>query len=88
MKLAYCDKIADTIQKALKVAVAQDADGIVAEVGRIQMDLHPEGVYFVSPKKLIIVHDMNGKAYSVTVEEQPMLDIEEKDKKEVDKITF
>jgi hypothetical protein len=88
MKLAYCDKIADTIQKALKVAVAQDADGIVAEVGRIQMDLHPEGGYFVSPKKLIIVHDMNGKAYSVTVEEQPMLDIEEKDKKEVDKITF
>ena len=85
MKLAYCDKIADTIQKALK---QPDPYGIVAEVGRIQMDLHPEGGYFVSPKKLIIVHDMNGKAYSVTVEEQPMLDIEEKDKKEVDKITF
>jgi hypothetical protein len=72
-KLAYCDKIADTISKALK---KQDPDGIIAEVGRIQMDLHPEGGYFVSPKKLIIVHDMNGKAYSITVEEQPLLDKE------------
>jgi len=88
MKLAYCDKIADTIQKALKVAVALDADGIVADVGHIQMDLHPVGGYFVSPKKTMIVHDMNGKAYSVTIEEQPMLDIEDNGKKEVDKITF
>ena len=85
MKLAYCDKIADTIQKALK---QPDPDGIISEVGRIQWDLHPVGGYFVSPKKTMIVHDTNGKAYSVTIEEQPMLDIEEKDKKEVDKITF
>ena len=70
-KLAYCDKIADTIKKALD---SRDPDGIIAEAGRIQWDLHPEGGYFVSPKKLIIVHDMNGKAYSVTVEEQPLLD--------------
>ena len=70
-KLAYCDKIADVIRKALD---SRDPDGIIKEVGRIQMDLHPEGGYFVSPKKLIIVHDMNGKAYSVTVEEQPLLD--------------
>jgi len=88
MKLAYCDKIADTIQKALKVAVALDTDGIVAEVGKIEWDLHPVGGYFVSPKKTMIVHDMNGKAYSVTIEEQPMLDIEDNGKKEVDKITF
>jgi hypothetical protein len=33
----------------------------------------------VSPKKTIIVHDTNGKAYSVTVEEQPFLDIEFED---------
>ena len=72
-KLAYCDKIADVIRKALQ---QPDTDGIIAEVGRIQWDLHPEGGYFVSPKKLIIVHDMNGKAYSVTVEEQPLLDKE------------
>ena len=83
MKLAYCDKIADTIQKALK---QPDTDGIITAVGKIQWDLHPVGGYFVSPKKTIIVHDMNGKAYSVTVEEQPVLDIEfeDSDKKVVD----
>jgi hypothetical protein len=30
---------------------------------------------------------MNGKAYSVTVEEQPMMDLAD-DKKEVDKFSF
>ena len=85
MKLAYCDKIADAIRKAL---IKSDPDGIIGPVGPIKMDLHPVGGYFVSPKKTMIVHDMNGKAYSVTVEEQPMLDLEDNDKKEVDKITF
>ena len=37
----------------------------------------------MSPKKTMIVHDMNGKAYSVTIEEQPVLDVEI-DKKVVD----
>ena len=72
-KLAYCDKIADTIRKALD---SRDPDGIIKEVGRIQWDLHPTEGYFMSPKKLIVVHDMNGKAYSITVEEQPLLDKE------------
>jgi hypothetical protein len=80
LKLAYCDKIADTIQKALK---QPDPDGIVAAVGSINWDLHPTEGYFLSPKKTIIVHDMNGKAYSVTVEEQPVLD-KDFGKKEVD----
>jgi hypothetical protein len=35
-----------------------------------------------------MVWDMNGKAYSVTVEEQPFMDLEEKDEKVVDKINF
>ena len=83
MKLAYCDKIADTIQKALKVAVALDQDKIIADVGKIEWDLHPTEGYFLSPKKSMIVHDMNGKAYSVVIEEQPFLD-KEVEEKEVD----
>ena len=83
MKLAYCDKIADSIRKAM---IKSDPDGIIGPVGPIKMDLHPVGGYFVSTKKIMMVWDMNGKAYSVTVEEQPMMDLEEKDKKEVDSI--
>ena len=81
--LAYCDKIADSIRKAM---ICSDPDGIIGPVGPIKMDLHPVGGYFVSTKKTMMVWDMNGKAYSVTVEEQPMMDLEEKDKKEVDTI--
>ena len=80
--LAYCDKIADSIRKAM---IRSDPDGIIGPVGPIKMDLHPVGGYFVSTKKTMMVWDMNGKAYSVTVEEQPMMDVEEKDKKEVDR---
>ena len=83
--LAYCDKIADSIRKAM---IRSDPDGIIGPVGPIKMDLDPVGGYFVSTKKTMMVWDMNGKAYSVTVEEQPFMDVEEKDKKEVDKITF
>jgi len=83
--LAYCDKIADSIRKAM---IRSDPDGIIGPVGPIKMDLDPVGGYFVSTKKTMMVWDMNGKAYSVTVEEQPFMDVEEKDKKVVDKITF
>jgi hypothetical protein len=84
MKLAYCDKIADVIRKSL---LKYDTDDILnGPVGRIEMDLHPEGGYLVSTKKAIKVWDSNGKAYVVTVEEAPMLDIEfeDIDKKVVD----
>lgn len=73
LKLAYCDKIADSIRKAL---IKSDPDGIIGPVGPIQMDLHPTEGYFISPKKMMTVHDMNGKAYIVTIEEAPMLDVE------------
>ena len=73
MKLAYCDRIAAAIREAL---VKSDPVGIIAQVGRVEMDLHPTQGYFVSTKKLIKVWDMNGKAYSVTIEEQPALDVE------------
>ena len=75
-KLAYCDKIADTIKNALK---QPDPDGIIAEVGKINWDLDPVGGYLVSTKKMITVYDRNGKAYSVTIEEQPVLDMEFED---------
>jgi len=84
MKLAYCDKIADTIRRAL---VKYDTDDILnGPVGPIKMDLDPVGGYLVSTKKTMMVWDSNGKAYSVTVEEQPMMDIEfeDVDKKVVD----
>ena len=74
LKMAYCDKIADSIRKAL---IKHDPDEIIGLVGPIQMDLHPTEGYFLSPKKAITVHDMNGKAYVVTIEEAPMLDIED-----------
>ena len=81
MKLAYCDKIADSIRKAL---IKPDPDNIIGPVGPVKMDLHPTAGYFVSTKKTMMIWDMNGKAYSVTIEEQPMMDLEEKGKKEVD----
>jgi hypothetical protein len=64
--LAYCDKIADTIRKAL---VKYDADNIIGLVGNIKMDLDPSEGFYVSSKKTIDVSDMNGKMYRVTVEE-------------------
>jgi len=82
LKLAYCDKIADSIRKAL---VKADPTGIIGPVGPIEMDLHPTEGYFISPKKAMKVWDMNGKAYVVTIEEAPMLDIEFED---VDKETL
>jgi hypothetical protein len=82
MKLAYCDRIAAAIREAL---IKSDPVGIIAQVGRVEMDLHPVHGYFISPKKLIKVWDMNGKAYSITIEEQPALDVEIGEK-EVDSI--
>ena len=69
-KLAYCDKIAFEIRKAL---APRDVDGIIAEVGSIKFDLDENGA-FRSPAKSITVYDVNGKAYIVTVQEAPMLD--------------
>ena len=50
MALKYCDYIADVIKKSLCAD-----EGLVSEVGHIQMDLHPEEGYFVSTKKTIPV---------------------------------
>ena len=65
--LVYCDKIADVIRNAL---LEYDADEIVRFVGTIKRDLHPTEGYFMSTKKTMIVTDMEGKRYRVTVEEE------------------
>jgi len=79
LKLAYCDKIADVIKKALKREIDAPLrvnDGLLREAGPIKSDLDPVGGWFVSPKKAIQVWDCNGKAYAITIEETPMLDKE------------
>lgn len=68
--LAYCDYIADRIQKALSLDIRENRGyTMVSEVGPIKMDLHPTEGYFVSTKKTLKVIDINGKKYKVTVEE-------------------
>ena len=64
--LAYCDKIADVVRKAL----VKDESTMIVSVGNIEMDLHPEHGYFVSTKKLLTLSDFNGKVYKITIEEK------------------
>jgi hypothetical protein len=64
--IAYCDKIADVVRKAL---LKYDPDGIIGLIDPIKMDLDANGV-FVSTKKTIEMCDMNGKTYMITIEEK------------------
>ena len=64
--LAYCDFIADTIKKAF---TNDKPENLIAKVGPIKMDLHPIDGYFLSTKKTMMVEDINGKMYKITVEE-------------------
>jgi len=73
MKLAYCDYIADRIQKLVSREIG-DNDTLLESIGTVNYDLHPTEGYFQSTKKMITVHDTNGKAYVVTIEEAPFLD--------------
>jgi hypothetical protein len=66
--LAYCDYLADRIQKGLREDSQRDQT-LVGYVDRVEMDLHPDKGYFMSTKKTIRVQDTNGKWYRVTVEE-------------------
>ncbi len=65
VKLAYCDKIADSIKKALN---AYDADGIIVGCGSVKLDLDEDGC-LRSTKKTLFAIDLNGKQYKITVEE-------------------
>ena len=67
--IADGDFIADRIKKALQSSIEDDVETYIGEVGGIKSDLHPEGGWFVSPKKTIQVSDTNGKMYNITIEE-------------------
>ena len=73
LKLAYCDYIANRIHTLLDREIG-DNDTMMAYVGPPKMDLHPTEGWFMSTKKVMTVHDTNGKAYVVTIEEAPFLD--------------
>lgn len=75
LRLAYCDKIAFEIRKALTALVKCDPDRIIGEVSGIDWDLNDDGS-FRSPAKSITVYDTNGKAYIVSIQEAELLDRE------------
>lgn len=64
--IAYCDKIADVVRKAL---LKYDQDDIIGLIEPIEWDLHPTEGYMLSTTKTIKMCDMNGKKYRITVEE-------------------
>lgn len=79
LKLAYCDKIADVIRKKLLVEVNDNWSSnplAGGSVGKIEWNLHPTEGWFISSKKMLTVHDGNGKAYIITIDEAPVLDKE------------
>ena len=65
--LAYCDYIANIIQKNMKYEDQKDM-AMLSSVGKIQYDLNQYGS-LASTKKTMIVEDINGKQYKITVEE-------------------
>ena len=73
LKLAYCDYIAARLHTLVSNEI-NDNQTMMESVSTPKMDLHPTEGYFMSTKKVLTVHDMNGKAYVVTVEEAPFLD--------------
>ena len=73
LKLAYCDYIAARLYTLIDREI-DDNDTMMASVEHPKMDLHPTEGWFQSTKKVLTVHDVNGKAYVVTVEEAPFLD--------------
>jgi hypothetical protein len=65
MKMAYCDYIAHVMKQGLSML---DNKKLISAVGVINYDTDTNGS-FVSTKKSFKVKDMQGKAYTVTVEE-------------------
>jgi hypothetical protein len=65
MKMAYCDYIAHVMKQGLSML---DNKKLISAVGVINYDTDANGS-FVSTKKSFKVKDMQGKAYTVTVEE-------------------
>jgi hypothetical protein len=66
--VAYCDYIANKIEKSLCDSSTSE---YIKDVDCVQWDLDKNGA-FQSTKKRIEVMDVNGKKYLVTVEEKPL----------------
>jgi hypothetical protein len=67
IKLAYCDYIAHLIKKHLKDQDLRDK-ALIDTVGSIRFDLDQHG-RMLSSKKQISVVDIQGKTYTITIEE-------------------
>lgn len=67
IKLAYCDYIAHLIKKHLKDQDLRDK-ALIDTVGSIRFDLDENG-RMLSSKKQISVVDIQGKTYTITIEE-------------------
>jgi len=73
LNLAYCDYIASRLRTLVSNEI-NDNQTMIESVSAPKMDLHPTEGYLLSTKKVLTVHDVNGKAYVITVEEAPILD--------------
>lgn len=63
---AYCDYIAHLCCSLLK---NHDAQGLIYSAGPVRLDLDPNGA-FNSTTKRFDVTDINGRKYTVTIEEK------------------
>lgn len=63
---SYCDYLISL------VSILQDeidSESAIAHTGKIEFDLHPKHGYLLSTKKSVVLTDIHGKQYRVTVEE-------------------
>lgn len=67
MKPAYCDYIAHLIKKHL-ADNDRAGNSLLDSVGAIRFDLDPQGAMLSTTKRISIV-DIQGKSYTITVEE-------------------
>jgi len=63
---AYCDYLINLIG-IMQIEI--DNESLIAHTGKVEFDLHPKHGYLQSTKKSIIITDVNGKEYKITVEE-------------------
>lgn len=70
MKMAYCDYIADVVQRSLYKDASENTYSKLGGVGKVKLDLDPTMGNFKSTKKSVEVFDCHGKKYLVTIEEK------------------
>lgn len=63
---AYCDYIAHLIAKHLK---GNDHNKLIDTVGKVRFDLDQNGAMLSTTKRISVV-DVQGKTYTITVEEK------------------